>query len=205
MPGAGRTRELGVQRKVHFAHASNNRAAETTGIPCAMALRLIRDLPGVPGLLAPVASLDSSARLDASVGTSGPHDFTVRIGHARLAQPSRPSHPAPNVRDDREPPLQAEAGRAENKGDSGFGKSELFANRLLNVRNYNDGHVNSAFPRGVAGRSNPVFCSRRPECWPVGEILKSLAIAPAWRRSDPKIPADKRGRQVRRLRLDRRG
>src|SRR6185437_5665704 len=36
MPDAGRTREPCVQRKVHFAHASNNRAARTTGIPCAM-------------------------------------------------------------------------------------------------------------------------------------------------------------------------
>jgi len=38
-------------------------------------LRLIRGLLGVPGLLASVASRSSSARLDASVGASGPHDF----------------------------------------------------------------------------------------------------------------------------------
>jgi hypothetical protein len=44
-------------------------------------------------------------QLDASVGASGPHDFAVRIGVARLASPPRPSHPAPNVRDDREAPL----------------------------------------------------------------------------------------------------
>jgi len=36
MPDAGRTREPCVQRKVHFAHASNNRAAGTTDIPRAM-------------------------------------------------------------------------------------------------------------------------------------------------------------------------
>ena len=36
MPDAGRTREPCVQRKVHFAHASNDRAAGTTGTPCAM-------------------------------------------------------------------------------------------------------------------------------------------------------------------------
>jgi hypothetical protein len=29
--------------------------AGSTGIPCAMVLRLIRDLPGVPGLIATVA------------------------------------------------------------------------------------------------------------------------------------------------------
>jgi hypothetical protein len=36
--------------------------------------------------------------LDASVGASGPHDFTVRVRIARLAIPSRPLHPALNVR-----------------------------------------------------------------------------------------------------------
>ena len=55
MPDAGRTRGSCVQKKMHFAHASNDRAAGTTDIPCAMALRLIRDLLGVPGLLATVA------------------------------------------------------------------------------------------------------------------------------------------------------
>jgi hypothetical protein len=55
MPDAGRTREPCVQRKVHFAHASNDRAADTTGVPCAMGLRLIRVLLGAPGFLATVA------------------------------------------------------------------------------------------------------------------------------------------------------
>ena len=36
VPDAGRTREPCVQREVHFAHASNDRAAGTTGTPCAM-------------------------------------------------------------------------------------------------------------------------------------------------------------------------
>ena len=38
MPDAGRTREPCVQRKVHFAHASNDRYRRNTGIPCAMVL-----------------------------------------------------------------------------------------------------------------------------------------------------------------------
>ena len=45
------------------------------------------------------------SRVDPSIGGSGPHDLAVRAGRARLAQPSRPPHPAPNVRDDREAPL----------------------------------------------------------------------------------------------------
>jgi hypothetical protein len=55
MPDAGRTREPCVQKKCTFAHASINRAAGSPGIPCAMVLRLIRALLGVPGLLASVA------------------------------------------------------------------------------------------------------------------------------------------------------
>jgi hypothetical protein len=47
----------------------------------------------------------ASAKLDTSVGASGPHDFAVRACAARLAPPPRPPHPAPNVRDDRETPL----------------------------------------------------------------------------------------------------
>jgi hypothetical protein len=35
MPDAGRTRGSCVQKKMHTAHASNDRAAGTTDIPCA--------------------------------------------------------------------------------------------------------------------------------------------------------------------------
>jgi len=55
MPGAGRTREPCVQRQCTFTHASNNRAAKSSGIPCAMVYGLWRALLGVPGLLATVA------------------------------------------------------------------------------------------------------------------------------------------------------
>jgi len=44
-------------------------------------------------------------QLDASVGASGPHDFTVRVSAVRQRTPPRPLHPAPNVRDDRDTPL----------------------------------------------------------------------------------------------------
>jgi hypothetical protein len=40
-----------------------------------------------------------------SVGGSGPHDFAGRIDAARPAASTRPSHPAPNARDDRAAPL----------------------------------------------------------------------------------------------------
>jgi hypothetical protein len=52
-------------------------------------------------------------KLDTSVGVPGPHDFAVRTVAARLAAPTRPSHPASNVRDDRETPLLPGARRAK--------------------------------------------------------------------------------------------
>jgi hypothetical protein len=50
-----------------------------------MALRLLRALPGVPGLLASVALSITIDKLDPSVGGTGPHGLTVRDCAARLA------------------------------------------------------------------------------------------------------------------------
>jgi len=47
----------------------------------------------------------SSAKLDASVEASRPHDFAVRLGTFRQARHQRQPHPASDVRDDRETPL----------------------------------------------------------------------------------------------------
>jgi hypothetical protein len=48
----------------------------------------------VTGFLATIIGRDFRLRqLDASTGTSGPHDFAVRVCRARQSQPSRPSHP----------------------------------------------------------------------------------------------------------------
>ena len=70
------------------------------------------ELSPVTGLVVTVApEKRGSQELDVSAGTSGPHDFAVRVSAARprknvcAAPPSRPPHPAPNVRDDRETPL----------------------------------------------------------------------------------------------------
>jgi hypothetical protein len=53
-------------------------------------------------------------RFDTSVGVSGRHDFAVRIRRLRHSRRTRPPHPAPNVRDDRETPLLI--GRRTAKG-----------------------------------------------------------------------------------------
>src|SRR5262249_43835421 len=70
-------------------------------------------------------------RLDPSVGGSGPHDFAVRDPRFVLRAP-RPSHPAPNVRDDREPPLwrKRDGRRIRVIWDSG--KANYFRWRGLN-------------------------------------------------------------------------
>jgi hypothetical protein len=79
---------------------------QSTGIPCAMVLRLISRSPRGPGSFAPVIPEKlASQELSASVGAPGPHDFAVRLSYARLASLRRPPHPAPNVRDDAYAPL----------------------------------------------------------------------------------------------------
>src|ERR1700750_306983 len=97
MPDAGRTREPCVQRKCIFAHASDVRAAGTTGTPCAMVLRLIARSPRGTGLDSPRRPATRLAGLDPSIGGSGPHAFAVRFGITRQLMPQRPSHPAPTL------------------------------------------------------------------------------------------------------------
>src|ERR1700747_1024207 len=104
MPGArcARSRACSVvnTRVSHHGHTGITRHSPRDGFN-----GFLRALPGEPGFLATVAYGSSSDKLDISVGISGPHDFAVRETHARQARVSRPSHPAPNVRDDRETPL----------------------------------------------------------------------------------------------------
>src|ERR1700758_3028889 len=64
-------------------------------------------------LFATVASqhtFGACAKLDASVGASGPHGFAVRVCAARQSAHPRPPHPALHVRDVRERPSSIEAG-----------------------------------------------------------------------------------------------
>ncbi len=66
MPDAHRTRSLVCKGRKHTS--SHHRYVEHSDIPCAMVVRLIRDLPGVPGFLATVVSRIITAKLDPSVG-----------------------------------------------------------------------------------------------------------------------------------------
>ena len=83
-----------VQLRTENAHTSIQVRREHPGLPCAMALRLIRALPGRAGLVVTVALEKlASQELDASIGASGPHDFAVRVTRLRPARASRPPHP----------------------------------------------------------------------------------------------------------------
>ena len=60
--------------RVESTRVSHHRYAETSGIPCTMGLRLIRALPGVPGLIATVAR---DNRLAGLTPASGGQDHTA--------------------------------------------------------------------------------------------------------------------------------
>ena len=64
---------------------SHHRSTERTGIPCAMVLTAYFALSRVTGLFCHPRPAEHSTELDASVGASGPHDFTVRFSIVRPA------------------------------------------------------------------------------------------------------------------------
>jgi hypothetical protein len=86
--GAGKTGHrlapmVRVQKK---STRQNHRYRRISGLPCAMVLRLIRDLPGDHAWLppSPVRRLKRLHDLSACIGAPGPHDFAVRNHIARL-------------------------------------------------------------------------------------------------------------------------
>src|SRR5262249_13491123 len=112
MPDAGRTHGPPATKK---AGGSHHRYAKHRGIPCATVYGLFRALPGEPGFVATIAFGINSQKLDTSVGVSGPHVFVRPREITRQLISSRPSHPTPNVCDDRETPLLVGAGWREVK------------------------------------------------------------------------------------------
>jgi hypothetical protein len=104
-PDAGRTREPCVQKKLRFAHASNDRAAGTTGVPCAMVYGLWRALPGVRAFLVTVAREISACRpawadianLADLIPASGDQDHTLLPSASpRLVCAQRRVHRSPH-------------------------------------------------------------------------------------------------------------
>jgi hypothetical protein len=110
-------------------------SAGSSGIPCAMVLRLIRVLPGVPGFLATVALRNVSQSLTPASGgqdhTTSPSAPVLRQLHRK-----RPSHPAANTRDDREAPLSRRRDGDETTIDFRKTEEDYFARRgLTSFRN----------------------------------------------------------------------
>jgi hypothetical protein len=96
-PGARCTRGLMCTVHQQKTHMSIQVKREHPGLPCAMALRFIRALPGEPGFVVTIApeKLSLLQDLTPTTGASGPHDFAVRTRAARLATHTRPPQPVP--------------------------------------------------------------------------------------------------------------
>jgi hypothetical protein len=97
MPGDGLTHGPPANKK---AGGSDHRLSRISRHSLRNGVTAYTRPPRCPGLIATVA-LRITARLDPSVGRSGPRDFAVRVRHARPSWQTRPSHPRPTVRDDR--------------------------------------------------------------------------------------------------------
>src|SRR5581483_3600540 len=79
------------------------------------------------GALAPL-------KLDASVEASGRHNFSVRVQRIRHVRSPRPSHPAPNVRDDwPNAPLFGHGIARRGASDLPVWLSEIFSAKPLDI------------------------------------------------------------------------
>ena len=86
MPGARCTRSLACENKKAHEHSHHGHTG-SPGIPYAMVLTVSFVLSPVTGLVCHRHLADTSAKLDASVGASGPHDFAVRRRALRRCAP----------------------------------------------------------------------------------------------------------------------
>jgi hypothetical protein len=114
-PGAGCTRSLACEMRKHTSKSTTGSTGATRPSLRDGVNRLLRTLPGdqallspspaEPGASGPIRPTSPIRKLDANPGASGPYDSAVRTSRARRTRCLRPSHPAPNTRDDREAPL----------------------------------------------------------------------------------------------------
>ncbi len=107
MPGARCARSLACNERKHTSKSPRSHRKHPA-FPARWFYGFLRALPGDRAFLSPSPAQCASivAKLDISVGISGPHDFAVRDAAPLVwRRHTRPSHPAPNVRDDRETPL----------------------------------------------------------------------------------------------------
>jgi len=103
MPGAQCTRSLACKIKKHTSIVTTVTPG-SPDIPRAMVLTVSFVLSPVTGLSCHCRQRKYFRQLDASVGASGPHDFTVRFNAVRQQHISVHRIPL-RVRDDRDTPL----------------------------------------------------------------------------------------------------
>ena len=100
------------------------------GLPRAMALRLIRALPGERPLLSPLPAPHRQCRIDARVAAPGPHDFAVRSRTCRRVEdhltPQASIATRATFRDDREAPLMAARAESISTANQNSGKAKYF-------------------------------------------------------------------------------
>src|SRR6266851_1574546 len=105
MPGVrcARSRACSVEstRVSHHGHTEITRHSPRNGFN-----GFLLALPGDRALLPPSPAKVLFRELDASVGASGPHDFSVRKLALSSAAPPASTASRPHVRDDRETPLR---------------------------------------------------------------------------------------------------
>src|SRR6266481_9122269 len=105
---------------------------EKPGLPCAMVLTGSFALSSVTGLVCHHRQRKiSSANLTPASGRQDHTTSPSATRRLRQKHPSRPPHPAPNVRDDREPPLLRERDGDRYAGDLGAMRTGKFLPRGL--------------------------------------------------------------------------
>jgi hypothetical protein len=133
MPGArctrGRACRVVSTRVSHHGRTGITRHSRTRWF-----YGLFRALPGDRALLSPSLRGVASAKLDASVGASGPHDFAVRKPALSSAAPPASIASQPYVRDDRETPLCVGRDGEECRSDLGKKGTRIFLRRGLDRR-----------------------------------------------------------------------
>jgi hypothetical protein len=148
-PPRKKLREERVDHRYRRIHSS---------LPCAMVLRLIRALPGDQALLSPLLCV-----IPQSVAPAlGRQDHTTSPSascHSSDDAP-RPSHPAPNVRDDREASLLSSARPQEKATDLGGRSTRRLA------ADWHDGQSHFAYASDIASARIAGWAKAHAPCPP---------------------------------------
>src|SRR5205814_7786941 len=121
---------------------SNQGYTATTGIPCTMVLTVSFVLSSVTMAWLPPSFAEDSATLapasERQDHTTSPSAQTPFVRAIVALGDVRPSHPVPNVRDDREPPLHGGTRQAKEATDLGVRLIAADRDRLARRANYAD-------------------------------------------------------------------